>query len=174
MGLEELRLKIEKETEAEALRIEEEGKLEAKQLIDSARTESSKQRQQFRERTKEVLDTIERRSVAEIDFENRRKVMMRRKQMLDEIFTQACKSLPSKNALVMSTLKKATERMPKATIFVSKGDIKLVPGAKEANIRGGLVAESADGTVRLDYSHDVFIEQAWQEHLSEIVEMISK
>ncbi len=89
MGLDELRSKIEKETEAEALRIEDEGRAEAKRILDAAREEAAKQRAAFREETSEVLESIEKKSLSDAEFENRRKVMTRRKQALDDIFASA-------------------------------------------------------------------------------------
>ncbi|MEK6968214.1 MAG: V-type ATP synthase subunit E family protein [Nanoarchaeota archaeon] len=177
MGLEELKFKIEKETETDAVRIEDEGKAEARRIIEAARNELQKQRQVFKEETDHILEKIEQKASTDAQFEAKRSVMLKKKEMLDEIFQDVKKTLtPKSKAQLPALLKKAQSQMQVSAAYVNTSDKKSLAGAtiKEAPIIGGLIAESHDGTVRLDYSFDTFLEQAWQENLNEIVGKLFK
>ena len=177
MGLEELKLKIEKETETEALRIEGEGNAEARKIIEAARNEVQKLRLAFLEETEQILAKIEQKAITDAQFGAKRSVMLRKKKMLNEAMQQTKEMLRSKSKSKLSELlKKAQSQMKVSTVYVNPADKKHISGVtvKEASITGGLIAESEDGTVRLDYSFDTFLEQAWQDNLNEIVVKLFK
>ncbi|TAL57438.1 MAG: hypothetical protein EPN86_02075 [Nanoarchaeota archaeon] len=177
MGLEELKLKIEKETEGDALRIEDEGRAEAKRILDAAKAEVQKIKSAFQEETKDILAKIEQKAVTDAQFEAKRAVMLKKKEMLEEVLQQAKDALRSKHKSKLKTLlDKAKSNIDVGAIYVNPSDKKQFSGVtvKEAPIFGGLIAETPDGNVRVDYSFDSFLDQVWQENISQIVGKLFK
>ena len=169
MGLEELKLKIEKETEAEALKLEDEGKAEAKIILDAAKADLAKIKLGFEEETKNLLSTIEKRAGSDIQFDAKRKVLLKKKDMMEKIREESMEKISKrKGKEIQELLQKARTQMQVGNIYVAKKDKDAVPGAHEAPIKGGIIAESPDGSLRIDLSYDFFLEQAWNENMQEV------
>ncbi|MEK6876839.1 MAG: V-type ATP synthase subunit E family protein, partial [Nanoarchaeota archaeon] len=61
-----------------------------------------------------------------------------------------------------------------AKVYCNKNDAKLVKGfkAESSDITGGLIAENADGTVRVDYSFDTMLQNVKENELQKISKIL--
>ena len=67
-------------------------------------------------------------------------------------------------------LDKAKKDIEVAKVYCNKNDAKLVKGfkAEPSDIIGGLIAENADGTVRVDYSFGTMLQNIKENELQKI------
>ncbi|MAG15738.1 hypothetical protein CMO88_01620 [Candidatus Woesearchaeota archaeon] len=155
----------------------EEAKLKAKSRLDSANTESknilqsfSKQAREketiFRKKLDSEVESIKRREDAAAKLESKKLTLAFRKEFVDETFSIAREKLSQlpdseRASHIKKMLEKAKSEIDIAIVHCNKKDRKFVSGykVKETDILGGIIAESANGTLRVDYSYETLLNQ---------------
>jgi V/A-type H+-transporting ATPase subunit E len=127
----------------------------------------------------QTLTRMRQQELSSAELEAKRVTLNARKQVLDNTFQTTLKDLGSmgvedKTRLYKKILNKGLATLPNAKVFCPKGDSKYVAGApgvrsvEEKDMEPGLILESADGTVSLDYRFKTILEGVWEKELKNV------
>ena len=143
-------------------------------LRQAAETISSKQKAQQKE-TDEAIKRLRQQELSSAELEEKRIVLNARKEMLDRTFDevniQASEmSSAEKARLYMVILEKGKKVIPEPKIYCPIGEAKLLviksgDKVEEVKMGPGLILESKDGTMRIDYSFKTILEGVWEKEL---------
>ena len=179
MGLEELQQEILNQAEAEAKRILDQARTEATMITNAARADAETKRHQSAEETKRLLTQMRRREEATAGLEEKRSLMAARKAVMDEAFHKAEQRFaalpaPERKRLIESLLKKASTEIRAARGYCNPRDASAITSVptSPAEIIGGLIAENADGTLRIDLSFETLLAEIREKHLAEIAGVV--
>ncbi|MCX8146925.1 MAG: V-type ATP synthase subunit E family protein [Candidatus Woesearchaeota archaeon] len=184
MGLEEVKREIIEKAEKEARGIIEEGRKESNAIIEEINQKISEYRKEAENEAEKIIETMERREIAGVEFDVKKMMLDKKKEVIDSVFSYVKKKLiemPEKQRerYIRSLVEKAKSEIKVKCIYGNKQDKKIIekiPAVKykEADICGGIIAENEDGTIRIDYSYDEILEQIQKENLRQIAEMLFK
>ena len=175
MGLEEVQKEILAKAKTDAGRVLAEAFAEA----DRLRKESQ---QQFKDYTKQreaekqkSLEMLERMHRAQLQTEMKMHLMDARRKWIENTFGEVrkkLKNLPDKQRKehLQKLLKRAANEIDVGTVYCAPTDKKAITGytVKENEMLGGLIAETSDRTVRVDYSYETMLAQLQENKLAEL------
>jgi V/A-type H+-transporting ATPase subunit E len=146
--------------------------------LQQAAEEVSNRKVVKQKETEEALKRLRQQELSSAELEEKRIVLNARKEMLDKTFEEVEKQLeemgPSeRKRLYNSIMQKGRAAIPEPKVYCPVGDAKLLAtknGEKieEIEMGAGLILESRDGTVRMDYSFKTILESVWEKELKEI------
>lgn len=146
-------------------------------LRQAAEAISSKQKVQQKE-TEEAIKRLRQQELSSAELEEKRIVLNARKEMLDrtldEVNSQISElSSAEKTRLYNIILEAGKKEIREPKIYCPIGEAKLLTvkgGEKVEEIKmgPGLILESKDGTMRLDYSFKTILEGVWEKELKNI------
>lgn len=167
MGLEKVRDRVLAEAKQKAESRMDAARAEAKQILNLAKKQAAEQEKTFKEMLAEEVEMTKKREAATAILEIKKLNLAFRKEHVDSIFEEVKKRLEKlsesrRASHVKSLLKKADKELDVSTIYCNKKDVKHVNTKyviEESDILGGLIAESKDKTLRVDYSYETLIRQ---------------
>ena len=175
MGLEEVKNAIVHEAKLEAKQRINEGKKKASEIVSIAKKKARETEKRFLEKLDQDLESLEKHEIASMEFTTRKKVMVRKKELLDEFFdlcmeTALARSAAERKGHIKTLVKQIRGDFPITTIYTNKKDMLSLPGIKcvVADIKGGVILENSDGTQRVNLSYEVLLDQIRLHNLSEI------
>jgi V/A-type H+/Na+-transporting ATPase subunit E len=146
-------------------------------LQQAAEAVSTKQKAQQKE-TEDAVKRLRQQEISSAELEEKRIVLNARKEMLDRTFEEANSQISEmssadKARLYESILEKGRKAIKEPKIYCPLGEAKLLPvksGEKveEVKMGPGLILESKDGTVRIDYTFKTILEGIWEKELKNI------
>jgi V/A-type H+/Na+-transporting ATPase subunit E len=146
-------------------------------LQQAADAVSSKQKVQQKE-TEDAVKRLRQQELSSAELEEKRIVLNARKEMLDRTFEEvnsqlADMSSADKARLYGSILEQGRKVIKDPKIYCPAGEAKLLPvknGEKveEVKMGPGLILESKDGSVRIDYTFKTILEGIWEKELKNI------
>lgn len=127
----------------------------------------------------QTLVRMRQQELSSAELEAKRVTLNARKQVLDNTFQSTLKDLSSlgpeeKARFYKKILTNGLAIIPNAKVFCPKGDTKIVsgvPGVRsviEKDMEPGLVLESEDGTVSLDYRFKTILDGIWEKELKNV------
>ncbi len=145
---------------------------EARKKAERAQKEKQKQ-------LEEALRRLKQQEVSSAELEAKRIILNARKETLDVVFQDTLQKLSKlsdqdRSRIYGRILSKAVNVIPDARVYCPKGDSKLVaraPGIRsveETDMEPGLILESGDGMVRLDYRFKTVLEGIWEKELKNV------
>lgn len=171
-------------------RVLEEARQKAKSRIDAANSEALKILKSFSGQAKEKENAFRKQLASEVELikkgkeaaaklEAKKLALTFRKNFIDEIFSLAqerASNLPDskKSEHIKKLLKKAGSEIDTAVVYCSKKDRKFVNNLEviESDMLGGIIAESPDRTLRVDYSYETLLGQLKDSLLPELNRML--
>ncbi len=180
MGLENVQQNILTTVEQEAEALQAQGRAEGERLKQEAVKKVEAYKLERAEHTKKLSEQLERRETAQAEFDVRKKVLDAKKAITEQAFEQARKTLADQAlAKRKSQLKKLLTRARKeidvGRVYVSSADKKLIKqlvsrsvDVKEKKMLGGLIAETSDGTISVNYSFEELLDALKEEYMQEI------
>ena len=179
MGLEKVKERVLEEARQKAKSRIDAAKAEAHKILRSFSQQASEKESFFREQLAAEVELVKKSKAASTSIEAKKMTLAFRKSFIDEIFLlvqERLSKLPDqkRSEHVKKLLLKAGSEIEVAVIQCNKKDGKSVSNLRtaEAGIQGGLIAESADGTLRVDYSYETLLEQLKGTLLPELNEML--
>ena len=180
MGLEKVKGRVKKETERKVREKVKAAKAEESKIVSSARKKADEEARLFRQNLGEELDQIKKRESASVNLEINKVNLDFRKRFMDQVFESVKEKLKKisddhRTDHVRSLLKKADHEIKIAVVHCNKKDKKHVGKeykAESAEILGGLIAESKNGELRVDYSYETLIEDLKETLIPEISKML--
>ncbi len=171
MGLEEVKQDIIASAEREAQRLQDEAHAEAALIKKEAEKQIDAYRISSAEDSKRIAQQLERRECAQAAFDAKKRLLDKKKDIIDRVVSGVAARLdqePEKKRRVIlrNLLAKARSDIPLGHISVKRADCSLMRAlvrgipVREKQMLGGLVAETPDGSISVDYSYDQFLGRA--------------
>ena len=175
MGIEEVKTEILAKARKDSERLLAEAEEEAAKIRKQFQQQLQDYRKQREAEKQKSLDMIKRMNEAQLQTELKMRSMDERKKWIENSFHEARKkimALPEKQRKehILKLLARAAKEIDIGTVYCASKDRKAVSGyaAKEVDILGGIIAETKDQNVRVDYSYDTLLEQVRENKLSEL------
>jgi V/A-type H+/Na+-transporting ATPase subunit E len=150
--------------------------------LKQAEGEVSKRRSAMQKETDDAVRRLRQQELSSAELEEKRIVLNARKEMLDRTFDEVNKQLegmgPSeRKRLYNSILEKGRKVIPEPKVYCPVGDAKLLAtkdgeGVEEIKMGPGLILESRDGSVRMDYSFKTILEGVWEKELKGVSNLL--
>jgi len=175
MGLEKVKGKVLEEAKLKAKTKIESATLEAKNILKSFSAQAKEKETAFKGKLRAEADAIRNREAAAAKLESKKLILSFKKKFIDELFEFVSKKLSKLPASTRAVhlkklLEKASSEIDVATVYCNTKDLKLIehPQKKEAEISGGIIAESANTELRVDYSYDTLLKQLKESLMPEL------
>ena len=126
-----------------------------------------------------LLKRMRQQEISSAELEAKRIVLNAKKEMLDRTLGETLKEMESmspadKAQMYQKILVKAKNVIVNPKILCPRGESSLVPkdsgavSVTETDMGAGLVLESQDGTIRLDYKFATILESAWEKEMKNV------
>jgi V/A-type H+-transporting ATPase subunit E len=172
--------------------ISESARKDASQLIASAEKEKGSilkladdniatKRKEKEKQLEDAVRRLRQQEISSAELDAKRIVLNAKKEVLDRTFQETLAELSrlsdaEKARLYGIILTKGTKVIPQPKIHCPKGDARFIaPGfgtVLEADMEPGIILESKDGLVLLDYRFKNILEGVWEKELKNISNML--
>lgn len=179
MGLEKVIDDILKRGEAKAAEIVKAGETERDNQISHAKKELEENRVKAEARTKTMIAQMEQQEVSAAELESKRAILEAQRRVMDDLRSQVLgelSKLPAekRKRIYTKLISKAKKELAECYVYSNDQDkslLQLPSGISRAGsieTSGGLVFESKDRRVRLDFRFETILEDMWNEKMKEI------
>ncbi len=179
MGLEKVKQEILEKAKGEAAAAIDAANAEARAIMKSAEKQIRDYEKTIDDDIERTAEVMKRREVASAELEVQKQALSLKNELINSIFSEARKKLgqlteKGREAHIKTLLDAAFRELDAAVIRCSHKDAKFVQGrgkvkiVEDDSIGGGIIAESSDGRLRVDYSYDTLLEQARAKVLSDV------
>lgn len=157
---------------------------EAEKLLAQARNKTEEQAKLFAEETKKLIDENERMEISALNIHLHKMMLETKKEILDGIYQRLVEKLNKldshkRKGIIEKLVEKAKKELPEAVFFYSnEKDKEFVSNMKGIHFKdvidcsGGIIAENADGTIRVNYTFEELLENVKDGHLNETAKRI--
>jgi V/A-type H+-transporting ATPase subunit E len=167
----------------EVVRILSEGKDERNQAIKEARAEAIDIRKERNEEAERYTARLKTQEIARAEIDSKKLVLKAQKDALDNIYDSALKELGERwsGALIENSLKQNSQDVMDALVYSNERDRTTVEkllstyGGKfggTIDCVGGIIIESKDRTVRIDYRLETVLKDIWDESVTDIASIL--
>lgn len=174
--------------EAEAIKAD--GKAEADVILAEAQENVIAIKTAAEEEANRQADYIVNQEVAAANLAVKREVLNAQKAVLDEVYAEvvaAIAALPADfhKKAVRELCKLAAKELGEGVFYCNERDVPALEDALSSlktlsgfslagtkDISGGIIAESGDGTLQLDFSYPTFIAEVWETGLKDASEVL--
>jgi V/A-type H+/Na+-transporting ATPase subunit E len=190
MGLEavvgDIRAKGQKEADA----IREDTKAEVNGILNASQVQAEKIKLAVEEAVSKQVKHIESQELSAANLVVKRERLNTQKALLDEVYQKALDSvqkLPDSfhREAIKSLLSDAKKQIPEGIVHCNARDMKALKEliaqenvfkgysvGNEAEIEGGVMVESKDGTLQLDLSYRTFLNMVWETGLKDASDIL--
>lgn len=182
MGLEKVKQDILEKARKEADEILEAAAADARAIMKSAEKQAQDCEKALAEEEGKAAELMKRREVASAELEMQKQVLSAKNELIESVFDVVRKRLKlrsdkSREADVKSLLKAASQEMGVAVVQCNTRDAKFIEGgglrvAGNDALLGGIIAESPDGRLRVDYSYETLLGQVKAKVLSDVAKKL--
>lgn len=159
-------------------RIQEAQKERARILQEADQKIDKKQKAEEKE-LQDALVRMRRQEMSSAELEAKKIVLNTRKEILNRTFAEMLKELSmmdpkEKSALYKKILADGKKVIHHPKVFCPKGEADLLTGLRgcasltETEMESGLILETEDGTVRLDFRFRTILESIWEKELKNV------
>lgn len=179
MGLETVREEIIKNARKEEEMLLAEAAAESKRIFGEAEKKVQEMKDKNEAELKKFLEMMRKQEAASAELEAKKIVLEAKKNAVDKVFDavrERVEMLPlnKRESFINAMLSKTEKEIDIGIIYCNKKDAKAIKryAYKEAGIMLGLIAESKDGTIRVDYSFDALLQSIKESELQHINNML--
>lgn len=183
MGLNEVKKEILTIAEKKADNIIDDAKKKESEIIDIARKKVEEFKNKKNEDFSVMLEQMRKREISQANLTIKKDKIKAKKEIIEEAFLDAKKQIEKfsdskRKSLIQSLWKKAysVSKIKSGKIYCSKKDLSFLkaPGFKivTKNMLGGLIVESNDETVTLDYSYDTMLDDIRSKDLQKVAAIL--
>ena len=182
MGLEKVKQEILEKAKKEADLVVDAANAEAKAIMKAAEKKMQDYERVMEDDNGRAAELMKRREVASGELELQKQMLSAKNELIEGVFAQAREKLRSRSekareADVKSLLKAALQEMGVASVQCSDRDARFLEGdrlkvAGNGSMLGGIIAESEDGKLRVDYSYDTLLGQVKAKVLSDVAKKL--
>ena len=181
MGLEIVVKDILDAAQAEVARLNREADAEASLILEDARQSAKKIVGERLAKAEDDIRKMRQQEISSANLEVKRTLLNARKELLEEVYAQAEKSIaafsPEKNEELLKSIIEKNEAGGKR-IYSNASSEEIVKKlssleyAGNIDCLGGVVIENEDGTVRLDYTYDVILKSVSEQLLKQTSDIL--
>lgn len=177
MGLDELKEELKGKAQAERHKILATAKDEAAKIVEKAKLKAKEHERAEIAVVRNIIDSIERKEITTTELEIKKQMLRIKKESIDAVFADALKTLAKdkkSSKYLNKLLSKAKKSMDVATVYGNSKDKSEFSEVefKSADITGGLIAESKDGSIIIDYSYDTVMEDLKGQVLTNVARIL--
>ena len=181
MGLQDVKKKIVEEAENQAKLLMSSADAEIKKIESSVKKEVQEYESELKRNAENLLNSAERKEHAGAEFEGKRMLLDAKKAAIEVVMQDVKKrlqklSLEERKELVEQLMTKAEKEIDVKKVYVGAKDMPTLKGkgitVVEKSMLGGLIAETQDGKISVDFSFEALLEQLQQAHLREMSEVL--
>ncbi len=185
MSLEKVLQEIQKEGEEAVRKIREETEKEVNAILAEAKEEAEKILKKAREEAEKEAEALRKQEISSLNLEMKRLLLNKQKEIVEEVFNllrQRIREMDedTRKKLIEKLLKSASpgmlvysrkedEELVKSLIQQLKLDVKY---AGNVECLGGIVFEDPSGEVRINLTFDEFLNQLYEQKLSEVSKIL--
>ncbi|MFP4169499.1 MAG: V-type ATPase subunit subunit G family protein [Methanomassiliicoccales archaeon] len=149
------------------------------QILGEADQSISQMRERHEKDLEEARKRLRRQEISSAELESKKIVLNKKKEILDRTFEEALEELSSmppkeKSRIYRKSIEASKDVVPNPKVYCPKGEAEIVSemeGVKEveeADIESGLLLESGDGSIRVDYRFRTLLEGIWEQELKNV------
>jgi len=177
MGIE----KIKEEILEKAASAEKEILAEASKKVDEIKKDSSEKikavQQEFNHRLSIEKKQIESKEVSLANLESQKLEFETKKEILDKVYKEAFDKIKrmskkDRSPLIKSLLDKASKEIDVAAVYVNDIDKEFVDESASLDTEGGVICETKDGNVRIDYTFKTLFEDLKEKTIKEVSKLL--
>jgi len=179
MGLEKVVDDILRRGEQKRAEIVRTGERERDELMALAKKKIEDDRVKNIQRTKSFIAQMEQQEISSSELESKRLVLESQKKAMDELREQVLEELTRvpterRKKMYSKLIARATSELGNCYVYSNEKDkalVRLPDGMLTGgtiDTRGGLVFESKDRTVRLDFRFEALLDELWNSKMKEI------
>jgi V/A-type H+/Na+-transporting ATPase subunit E len=190
MGLEAVVGEIRAKGQKEAEKIREETRGQVRQILDASQEKVEKIKTGAEESVEKQILHLESQELSAANLVVKRERLNAQKALLDEVYRktlESLKGLPDSfhREALRSLLSKAKKEIPDGIVHCNARDMQALkdiiakePGFKGytagsvKEIEGGVIVESMDGTLQIDFSYRTFLSQVWETGLKDASDIL--
>lgn len=183
MGLDNVLQSIRKRGQRRAEQIKEEAKANADELLAEASQEAEAKLEEAKEAARRDAEPLRRREVLSAEIEAKKQRLEAERSAMQSVRDRAKELLADLSAderteLLGVLVEQVESDLDDPRIYAATDDAEIVEDlagdrfAGTEPIWGGIVAESADGEVRVDYSFETLLDETWQDAMDEVAETL--
>lgn len=181
MAIENVVDEIISQAEKQKREIVSEGSKEAWKILDEAAARAKQRDAQLATETERLLAESERMELSSLNIRLHKITLAAKRSILDEFYRQLRQKAEHMDAakrkrLLHKLIEKAKKEMPDARYaYCNAKDAPLVKdllSVKHIDCMGGVIVENADGTIRINYTFDLLLEQLKEAHINEIAKKL--
>lgn len=179
MGLDDVLEDVQQRGQRRAEEIRQEADEEAEAILEEAEREAEQTIEQAKDQALADAEPLRRQALLSAEIEAKKQRLEAEREAMDEVRERAREilgDLPEDRRLelIEALVARVTSDLDDPRIYAAEPDADLVQkvaperfeGTEE--IWGGVVAESADGQVRVDYSFETLLDEVWDDHVDEV------
>ena len=190
MGLEAVLADIREKGRQEVQRIRSESQQETARVLTAAQERAGKIKQAADEEAGRQSGYILSQESSAANLLVKREILNTQKELLDQVYRKALVSIAElpesfhRDSLIR-LLTDAKKQIPEGFVHVNQRDrmlldrilaekpeFKAFSAGKNADIDGGVIIESRDGTLQLDYSYRTFLDMIWESGLKDASDLL--
>ena len=185
MGLEKVKQEILERAQAEADKAVEAAQGEARAVMKSAEKQVAGYGRMMEEDLEALSNAVKRKEVASAELELKKQLLSAKSELIEGVFGEARKklgSLPDKKreSHIIALLNAAKKEMNVSAVQCSSKDARFVEASGSGRLKvvkndemlGGIIAESPDGKLRVDYSYETLLEQVKEKVLGDVAKIL--
>ncbi|MBI2141379.1 hypothetical protein HYU16_03050 [Candidatus Woesearchaeota archaeon] len=190
MGLEKVKQEILEKAGKAAAGIVAEAQAEAKAVMRAAEKQMQNYERLVEEDIGRSVEQMKRRELASAELELQKQVLAAKNELIESVFSETGKRLAQlsdkrREAHVKALLDMARKEMSVAVVQCNSKDARFLEGGtgnsnntgelkviKNDSISGGIVAESPDRRLKVDYSYESVLGQTKSKVLSDVARLL--
>ncbi len=178
MGFEQLEKAVLQKTQKDAGAILGQAEKEKKEILAKADAEIKTMKKKSDEEVQQLIGMMEKKGIAQSQLEVKKMLLMVRKELIDRVFDEVSSRLSKsfskieRKELLQNLRKKAEKEIDVGKVYCSKADLGMLKGAVAGDMSGGLIAESRDGRIMVDYSFETRLEEIKEKDIKEITGLL--
>lgn len=179
MSLEKVVEDILRRGEEKKQEIIRQGERERDEIVSQADVQIDEHRQKASARADAQISQMEQQELSSAELESKKALLSAQRQVMEELKAQVLAEMSQypaekRAAMYAKLMDRAKKELGECYVYSNSSDkplLKLVPGMTSGGVidcRGGLVFESKDRAVRLDYRFESMLEEVWNSKIQEI------
>ncbi len=180
MGIEAIQEEIVNETNKMAEEKIAEASRKSQEIKDATLNLISEEDRKAEKETSDLIESIKNALLAGAKFEVKKIELSSKKEMINRVFEKATEKISSldlkaQEELTLSLLESAKKEISVAKIICNEKTKRWIPKefkVETQDMLGGILAETADGTLRVDNRFETIIEEVRKDALKKIAKAI--
>lgn len=175
MGIADIQKEVLSSAGHDALQIRKEAEKKAREILSSAKEKIEKIGAEAKGEMRRQIERARKKALEAAHFETSTSALRAKKEIIEQAISEAKSQLGTlpaekRKRHLHSLIEKARQEIDLHHVLCAKKDIPYVKPykAEEAPILGGIIAENAERTIRVDLSYETLFSELVEESLPQI------